>query len=241
MVEKVHRSCRANIVHVIQAVSYCQNTVIARSPSLSCRATKQSFPSCHAFTIGKIASSAQVKKLSLLAMTVFLILALTGCATMRYPTCFKVEGKEFREFKDLDDDKALKVLALIYNVQPVTYDDGVARRIAIEEYQNLLSKRRSRYVNDSGIFQIKYDKVSLKSWTTEDLAKFYQSMYPKAACYYQDAAPELSEKQNAERIVYVTAVNAAAKELKRRDSADQAMTFAGQALAGALSIALAMI
>lgn len=176
-----------------------------------------------------------------LAMTVLLCILLAGCATMRYPTCFKVEGKEYKEFKDLDDERALKVMALIYNVQPVTYDDGVARSIAIEEYQNLLSKRRSSYVTNSGIFQIKYDKVALKSWKNEDLQKFYQTMYPKAACYYQDAAPELSETQNAERIVYVTAVNAAAKELKRRDASDQAMTVAGQVLAGVLSIALAMI
>lgn len=175
------------------------------------------------------------------AITVLICFTLCGCAAMRYPTCFKVEGKEFKEFKDLDDDKALKVLALIYNVQPATYDQGVARSIAIEEYQGLLSKRRSKYVAESGIFQIKYDKVNLRAWTNGDLEKFYRTMYPKAVCYYQDAAPELSEQQNAERIIYVTAVNAAAKELKRRSSADRAMTVAGQLLAGALSIALAMI
>jgi hypothetical protein len=223
MVEKVRCSCRDKAAHVI-----------ARRPRLFASADE-------AICQLRKLIDCFVRAAPFLAMTIFLCIALSGCATMRYPTCFKVEGKEFKEFKDLDDDKALKVLALIYNVQPVTYDDGVARSIAIEEYQELLSKRRSKYVVESGIFQIKYDKVDLRSWTSEDLQKFYQSMYPKAACYYQDAAPELSEKQNAERIVYVTAVNAAAKELKRRNSTDQAMTVAGQLLAGVLSIALAMI
>jgi len=160
---------------------------------------------------------------------------------MRYPSTYKVEGKEFKQFKDLDDERALKVVALIYNVQAETWEDGIARSIAIEEYQDLLRKRKTQYVKDSGIFKIEYDKVKLSTWKDEDLIKLYEYLAQKASVFYVDAAPELTEIQNTERIVYVTAVNAVSKELKRRDISQKAMMFAGQVLATALSVALSMI
>ena len=69
----------------------------------------------------------------------------------------------------------------------------------------------------------------------------YDCLYPKACRYYEDTAADLTETQNAERIVYLTAVNVVAKELKKRDITAKAMSFAGQILVGVLSIALGMI
>ena len=76
-------------------------------------------------------------------LLVCLCIMLSGCATMRYPNAYKVEGREFKEFKDLDDERALKVVALIYNVKHESWEDGVARSLALEEFQGLLEKRNS--------------------------------------------------------------------------------------------------
>lgn len=160
---------------------------------------------------------------------------------MRYPSAYKVEGKEFKEFKDLDDDRALKAVALIYNVKYESWEDGIARSLAIEEFQGLLGKRKSEYVRKSGIFDIVYDKVKISTWSDEDLIKLYDCLAPKAAHYYEDCAYELTETQNAQRIVYLTAINSVVKELKKRDITRKVVTIAGQVLTTALTVALSII
>lgn len=160
---------------------------------------------------------------------------------MRYPCAYKVEGSEVKDFKDLDDDRALKLIALIYNVQHQTWEGGVARRIALEQYQGLIAKRKSDYIKKSGILEMQYEKVLLAKWKGEDLVKLYDCLYPKACTYYRDAAPELNEAQNAERITYLTAIEAVVKELKRRDATDKAVMIAGQVLSTLLTVAMAMI
>lgn len=176
--------------------------------------------------------------------TIFLICIsamLSGCATMEYPSAYKVEGKEYKDFKQLDDDHALKVVALIYNVKTESQEDAIARSIALEEYLNLMAKRKSRYIKDSGIFSIKYDKVKISSWKDDDLIKLYDTLAPKTDAYYMDTAPELTEIQNARRIMYLTAVNSIVKELKKRENTKSAISVACQLLLTALSTALAMI
>ena len=174
-------------------------------------------------------------------MMLCLCVFVSGCATMRYPSAYKVEGKEFKEFKDLDDERALKTVALIYNVKHECWEDGIARSVALEEYQKLLAKRKSQYVKNSGLFDIKYDKVNLSSWEDGDLIKLYDCLVPKANAYYVECAPELTEIQNAERIVYLTAIGAVVRELKKRDITDKAVAIAGQVLSAALTIAMALI
>jgi hypothetical protein len=164
---------------------------------------------------------------------------LSGCATMRYPHTYKVEGKEFAEFKDLDDEKALKVVALIYNVKHECSEDKEARSIALEEYLGLLSKRNSQYIKNSGIFNEQYEKVRLSTYGDEELLALYQCLEPKALEY--SGRGDLTEGQNAERIVYLTAINAAVKEMKKRDITQKAIMIAGQVLSTALTVALAMI
>ncbi len=175
------------------------------------------------------------------ALIICLSLIVCGCAAMRYPGAYKVEGREFKEFKDLDDERALKLVALIYNVKTQCWEDGIARGIALEEYQGLLAKRKSPYIKNSGIFDIKYDKANIPSWKDGDLARLYDCLYPKANAYYADSAPELSETQNARRIVFLTAVNAVIRELKKRDITRKAVMIAGQVLTTALTVALSLI
>lgn len=176
-------------------------------------------------------------------IVVFCIFALlvSGCATMRYPRTYKVEGKEVMDFKQLDDDKALKLVVMIYNINPKDWEDGVAKNISLGEYINLLSKRNSAYLKKSGIFEVKYDKVILKTWKDPDLLKLYDTLVPKTEKYYVEEGPGLSETQNTERIMYLTALSAIDTELRRRDNTRSAMGIAGQVLMGALTVALALL
>lgn len=169
------------------------------------------------------------------------VTVLSGCATMRYPSTYKVEGKEVKEFKDLDDDKALKVVVLIYNTKSDIWEDSIARSIALEEYLKLLKNRRSAYIKKSGIFNIKHDKVKVSKMKDEDLERLYDALIPKAEVYHMDSAPELSEVQNANRIIYLTAISSVITELKKRNNARNAISIAGQILVTALTVALQMI
>lgn len=178
---------------------------------------------------------------TLTALTFCLIIALTGCATMRYPKAYKVEGAEFREFRELDDDRALKLVALIYNFRAETWEDGTARSIALEEYLKLLAGRKSKYIRDSGVFAVKYDKAKISSWDDDDLIKLYDILEPKTGAYYIDSAPELTEIENTKRIVYLTALNSIAKELRNREGKKTAFSIVGQVLLTVLSAALSML
>jgi hypothetical protein len=170
-----------------------------------------------------------------------LALLVSGCATMRYPHTYKVEGKEVMDFKQLDDDKALKLVVMIYNISPKDWEDGIARNVSLEEYINLLLRRNSSYLKRSGIFGVKYDKVVLKTWKYPDLLKLYDTLIPKTEKYYTEQGPGLSEVQNTERIMYLTALSAIDTELRKRDNTRSAMSIAGQILMGALTIALALL
>jgi hypothetical protein len=160
---------------------------------------------------------------------------------MRYPSAYKIEGKEFKDFKDLNDDQALKVVALIYNVSHEGKEDGIARSIALEEYLKLLAKRNSQYLKKSGIFDTKYDKVKISSWNDEELMDLYHYLAPKARAYCVESTSELTETQNSHRIICLIATNSVVTELKKRDITHKVVDIAGRVLVGALSIAASMI
>jgi len=160
---------------------------------------------------------------------------------MRYPTRYKVEGKEVKDFKELDDDKALKLVTFIYNVKHENWEDNIARSIALQQYMALLKKRNSQYIKRSGIFETSYEKVNIASWKDEDLMKLYDVLNEKAAPYYVDAAPELTEIQNVQRIVYLTAMSATVTELKKRDNKRNVVSITSQILLGVLTAALGML
>ena len=166
---------------------------------------------------------------------------LSGCATMRYPRTYKVDGNVVKEFNELDDEKALKLVVFICNVKHEQWEDGIARSIALHEYIGLLAKRNSPYLKKSGIFKFSYDKINLKAWAEPDLAKLYDTIMPKCEGYYLDAAPNLTDTQNAERIVYLTALSAINTEMRRRDNTRNAVTVASQVILGALTVALSML
>ena len=176
-----------------------------------------------------------------LALLIWTVIILSGCATMRYPSTYKVEGKEVKEFKDLDDDKALKAVVMIYNTRSDIWEDSIARSIALEEYLKLLKNRKSAYIKKSGIFNIKYDKVKVSKMKDEDLERLYDALLPKAEVFSMDSAPELSEIQNANRIIYLTAISSVITELKRRDNTRNVISIAGQVLVTALTVALQLI
>jgi hypothetical protein len=111
----------------------------------------------------------------------------------------------------------------------------------LQEYITLLAKRKSSYIKKSGIFEVEYEKVKISKWEDADLIKLYDALIPKADAYYMNAAPELTEVQNAERIIYLTAINAIDTEMKKRRNTQSAVAIASNVLAGALSVALAMI
>lgn len=166
---------------------------------------------------------------------------VSGCATMHYPRTYKVEGKEVKEFKELDDEKALKLVALIYNVRHEQWEESIARSIALQEYIGLIAKRKSNYLKKSGIFEVAFDKVKLKEWKDPDLIRLYDSLVPKVENYYVDEAPQLSDMQNAERIMYLTAISAINTEMKNRGNTRNALYVGSQVLLGVLTIAMAMI
>jgi hypothetical protein len=176
-----------------------------------------------------------------LVLLLCVIAILSGCATMRYPSTYKIEGKEVREFKDLDDDKALKTIVLIYNVKSDIWEDSLARSIALEEYLKLIKTRKSAYIKKSGIFNIKYDKVKVSKMKDGDLERLYDALIPKAEVYRMDSAPELTEIQNANRIIYLIAISSVITELKKRDNARNVISIAGQVLVTALTVALQML
>lgn len=165
----------------------------------------------------------------------------SGCATMHYPKNYVVEGKVVNEFKELDDERALKLVAMIYNVKPEQWEEEVARNISLKEYVGLLKKKNSAYLKKSGVFEMQYDDVNLKTWKDADLAKLYKAIMPKAREYYVETGPELSDMQNTERIIYLTALSAVRTEMDRRGNMRNIVSVGSQILVGALSIALSMI
>ncbi len=160
---------------------------------------------------------------------------------MRYPGAYMVDGKEFKDFKELDDDRALKLIAQIYNVRHECWEDSMARSIALDEYINMLRKRKTLYAKKSGVFNIKYDKVKLSSWKKEELEKLYDLLDPKTQNYYMETAFKLTEAENAKRITYLTAINCVARELERRENTDKVLGTTAQVVMGALSVALSML
>jgi len=179
-----------------------------------------------------------IKPLSLLLCAVVMI---SGCATMRYPSTYKVEGKEVKEFKDLDDDKAIKAVVLIYNAKSDIWEENMARSIALEEYLKLLKKRKSRYIKKSGIFKVKYDKVKVSKMKDDDLEKLYYALVPKTETYYMESAPELTERENAKRLVYLTAMSSISTEMEKRNNTKNVISIAGQVLVTALTVALQIL
>jgi len=177
----------------------------------------------------------------LTAFLACLAVILCGCATMRYPRAFKIEGKEFKEFKEIDDEKALKLVAQIYNLRHESWEEDMARKISLDEYISILRGRKSAYLRKSGIFNIKYEKIKLSLWKKEDLEKLYDLLEIRTENYHIETAYKLTELENAKRITYLTAINCVARELEKRENTDKVIATTGQILVTALSVAMQML
>jgi hypothetical protein len=168
-------------------------------------------------------------------------LLLSGCASGKYAHGYKVGEQEFVAFDDLSDENALKMVVLIHNVPAETYEEGVAKNLALKEYTGLLKKRNSKYLKESGIFELTYDKINFNEWDDEDLLTIFEALERKSNKYKYTPVSSLTDKENAARIVHFTGMAILAKELKKRINTQRAWAFVSNALTVALGVALAFI
>ena len=177
----------------------------------------------------------------ILGLVVFCMI-LTGCASLKHQKMgYKVDGVEFKTFKDLSDEQALKVTVMVYNVAGETPEEKIARSITLSEMIELLKKRKSAYLKNSGIFDMTYEEVDLKSWSDDDLTKVYHALKNRVDISNYRSISSLTEEENAHRIVYLTGMTAIVAELQKRDNVRQTWSVVGQVLMTALSIAVSAI
>ena len=166
--------------------------------------------------------------------------AMAGCATIpKNYTSIKHDVKS--ELKGADNDKALKIGCLIYNAHAVTESEKTARRIAWTEYRKILSRKRSKAIKDSGVFQLKEEELNVKKMPLSSLIKTYKSIEDKAIYYRNLTSAERSEEDRGWQIIYATADKILIKESRRRDFMNQSMDIVVQILAIAASVAAAAI
>lgn len=168
-------------------------------------------------------------------------LLLSGCASTKFAHGYKIGEKEFVQFKDLNDENALKMVVLLHNVSAETYEEGVAKNLTIEEYTKLLKKRNSKYLKESGVFELAYDKINFNEWGDEDLLTIFEALERKSNKYKYEPVSSLTDQENASRIVHFAGMAMIAKELKKRTNTQRAWAFISNALTVALGVALAFI
>ena len=176
----------------------------------------------------------------LLVASVFFFVA--GCATTKFSYKYKIDGEEHADFTKLSDEQALKAAVMTYNVKTESADELIAKTLTLQSQMDMLSKRKSSYIKDSGVFdQIKFDRLDLKTWTDDDLILAYNSLKDKANLSYNKPSAALDERENARRIVYMTGMQALVNELEHRENTKQAWAVASQLLSAALTVAVSMI
>jgi hypothetical protein len=168
-------------------------------------------------------------------------ITFTGCATTSTKLGYKKDSVEFREFKELSDDEALKMVAELYNVTPDNEKDGIAKNITLTEYMADLKKRKSPYIDASGMYELSYTEVDLRKWSDQEIVEFYKYLTQKVRGYERVNEVSLSERAKAIRVIHITARNAVYAEGKRRDIVRQLMEVVGTVLVTALNAALYMI
>lgn len=152
---------------------------------------------------------------------IFLLLCLSflvpGCATTSTKTVLDpgVSGK--RTFGRLSDEEALKMYMTMYNVTPQTDRDLVAKDITLVEYRTELKKRRSKYLDASGVFRLSLAEVDLTTWPKEQIIKTHDLLDASMAIYKKVDLSKLNDEEKALRVIRVTARNAFWREAGRRD------------------------
>lgn len=177
----------------------------------------------------------------LLVLAALAGLLLPGCATARYDHGYRIEGKTYHSFRDMDDDTALKMFAAIYNVHARSYTEQIAKDLTLETYLEALRERNSEYIDTSGIYDVPYDRVNLVNMPSEDLVRLFDELEKEYPRYRHVDIAALSEARSARRVIALTGMYEIAGELKRRDNTRRAWAFLGQALQVALSVAVSAI
>ena len=154
---------------------------------------------------------------------------------------FKEGSPEYKKFKDLSDDEALKTVADLYNVVPETDKDGIAKNVALTEYFKELKARKSQYVDGSGIYNLAYVEIDLKKWSDDEIVELYRYLESAMRKYESVKIEEMTGKDKSMMAIYMTARNAVYKEGKRRDLMSNITQIVGTVLVAALNVAIAAI
>lgn len=153
------------------------------------------------------------------AMLLLLCLSLfvPGCATTSAKAVLDpgVNGKKM--FGRLSDEEALKMYMTMYNVTPQTDQDLVAKNVTLGEYRTELKKRRSQYLEASGVFRLSYAEVDLTAWPKEKIRRTHDLLDSSMAIYKKMDISKLNDEEKALRVIRITARDAFWREAGRRD------------------------
>jgi predicted small secreted protein len=169
--------------------------------------------------------------------------ALSGCATVGAGEKVVFDGgsKGERKFKDMSDEEALKITVAVYNVTPETEEDIKAKNIAMGAYVAELKKRKSKYLDDSGVFKLAYEEIDLKKWSDQDIVTMFRTLEARASSYGRVEVNKLEEGPKALMLMRLTAMNAVFEEGKRRDLFRNMVDVAMNAFLVFASVAVAII
>lgn len=168
-------------------------------------------------------------------------IVLAGCATVGGGDTSAKADDGVKKFKKLSDEDALKTVVAIYNVKIDSPMDMTARNIAFDTYIGEIKKRRSKYLEDSGVFQLSYDQENIKKWTDRQIVETFRALETKTLEFEKAKAEDLTEEDRTMQLVRLTAMNAIYKEGAKRDLFRNIMEASMNALMIAASIAAAMI
>lgn len=190
---------------------------------------------------GILASKTLMRKtIPILLIAVFV---LSGCATTGAGNRVVFDGGKSgeRKFRDMNDEEALKITVAVYNVTPETEEDVRSKNIAMGLYIGELKKRKSKYLDDSGVFKLAYEEIDLKKWSDQDIVTMYRILETKASSYGRIEVNKLEEGPKALMLMRLTAMNAVFEEGKRRDLFRNMADVAINALLVFASVAAAII
>lgn len=176
-------------------------------------------------------------------MAVILSLGLLsgGCASTGSKLAYDKQSDKYELLDDVSDEKALETYTLIYNVQPRTWELETAKNLSLEEFSEALKKRKSRFIKESGVFDLEYNKVDLKNWSDTQLLEFYDHLDARVKNIDISAIPESTDDENALRIIYMSARDRIAREGYRREGLRNFWTIFGQVINVALAVAISAI
>ena len=185
-------------------------------------------------------SKRRIGHILILAILFFSHLCIAGCATSRNHMKGPV-AVDYRHLRGLDDSAALNRVAEIYNTPVETKAEEVAKNLALEDFIEELKSRRSEVIEQSGIFDVQYERIELKNWRDEDLVETFEVLQSRAKMHDARPVSRLTHKEKIIRIIHVKGMDSIYDEFKKRDTTKNVLSFLGQVLGVALSVAAGMV